>query len=78
MQNGVSPAEYKRLKAQFDALKAQRKRDADKPPPPPPTQQRISPAQQQQEASFTVTQGLLIAFLTLILYEYLMVYGKQC
>jgi hypothetical protein len=66
MQNGGPSSEYQRIKAEFEKIKAQRKLDAESPSPP---KQKItpSPANKQQEARFTVTQGLLISFLTLIL-----------
>jgi hypothetical protein len=68
MQNGDSSPEYRRIKAEFEKIQKQRKLDAEKPSPP---KQRVTPnpATKHLEARFTVTQGLLIAFLTLILWD---------
>ena len=69
MQNGdFSESEYKRIKAEFEKIKAQKKRDAASsaagtPAPPQRSVATPSPATKQLEARFTVTQGLLIVFL---------------
>ncbi|KIV99137.1 uncharacterized protein PV09_09168 [Verruconis gallopava] len=81
MQNGASTpesAEFHHIKSEFEKIKAQRKRDADNAeatsanpsrPPLPLARPRVehNPSTRQDEARFTVTQGLLIAFLALIL-----------
>jgi hypothetical protein len=82
MQDGSSPSEYRRIKAEFDKIQRQRQRqrqrklDAAAKPAQPPTptcqqQKRAatpSAVTKQLEARFTATQGLLLVFFTLILW----------
>ena len=74
MQDGIPPSEYKRIKAEFEKIKAKRAAEgqssssSSSPPQQPPQRSVVtpSPATKQAEARFTVTQGLLIVFLSLV------------
>jgi hypothetical protein len=75
MQDGHSPSEYQRIKAEFEKIKRQRKLDDAAAAKAGQVQQQErkrtvqpSPVTKQAEARFTVTQGLLIVFFTLILW----------
>lgn len=82
MQNGKSPpppssAEYKRIKAEFEKIKAVRAAEQASGAAPPSAQAQApqrsttaanDAARRQAEARFTVTQGLLIVFLGLVTY----------
>jgi hypothetical protein len=65
MQNGNQSSEYKSIAAQFAAAKAQQQEEKAAVQSKP-----SNSAQKYQEARFTVTQGLLIGFLSLLLYVF--------
>jgi hypothetical protein len=67
MQNGHSPAEVQRIRREFEKIKAKRAAQPLASAPPPRRSVPSAPTK-QLEARFTVTQGLLILFLTLVLY----------
>jgi hypothetical protein len=64
MQNGRKQSEYQSIAAQYSAAKAARDEDA---PLRDREKMRAAYMAQLAEARFTVTHGLLVAFLTLIL-----------
>jgi multidrug resistance efflux pump len=64
MQNGGS--EYQSIAAQYAAAKAQQDTDRQKEL----EKKKTAYLNKLQEARFTVTHGLLVTFLTLVLYVY--------
>jgi hypothetical protein len=64
MQNGKAKSEYQSIAAQYAKAKAQREQELAQRP----QQTKSTYSTKLEEARFTATQGLLIAFLTLILY----------
>jgi hypothetical protein len=68
MSNATPPSEYKDIAAQFAAAKAQKAQEIAAQEQKAAVQSRPSvSAQKYAEARFTVTQGLLIGFLVLLL-----------
>jgi hypothetical protein len=65
MSNGNTSAEYKSIAAQFAAAKAQQQLEQGQKAAV--QQKPSSSAQKYAEAKFTVTQGLLLGFLSLLL-----------
>jgi len=63
MQNGDGKSEYQSIAAQYAAAKSQRDGEAQRESP----KSKPKASTKLQEARFTVSHGLLVTFLTLIL-----------